>query len=875
MAQLDKTYDPKNYEAKWYKFWTDKGYFHADSSSKKPPYTIIIPPPNVTDRLHMGHGLNNTIQDILIRWKRMSGFEACWLPGTDHAGIATQMMVEKSLAKEGLTKEQLGREKFTQRLHDWKERNGNIIIDQLKRLGSSADWEREAYTMDPKLSLAVRKIFVMLYEEGSIYRGERLVNWDPTLLTAISDDEIENEEKSGSLWVFKYPVVGTTEFISIATTRPETMLGDTGVAVHPEDERYKKFIGKKVKLPLVGREIPIIADEYVKSEFGTGAVKMTPAHDFNDFEVGKRHNLAMINIFHPNATLNENVPEKYRGLDRFVARKQILKDLKELDLFESEKGHKLSVPISDRSKDVIEPRLSKQWYVRMKGLAAPAVEAAKTNELSFYPDSWKKTYLYWLENVQDWCISRQLWWGHRIPIWYCNDCSGVTTGMTDPTECKECKSKNIHQDEDVLDTWFSSWLWPVSPFGWPEETADLKKFYPSNVLVTGADIIYLWVARMVMAGFKTMGTLPFQDVYFNSIICDKQGRKFSKTLGNGIDPLEMIDLYGADAVRFTCISLAPLGGRVRMSTEDFASGSRFINKIWNASRFMLSHANPDQPIASIQVDKLALPEQWLLSELDETIKKVGKHLENYRINDAVDALYHFLWGSFCDWGLECAKLSFSNPQTKDQTISVLVYVLETSLRLASPFIPFISEEIWHNLPKHPDIKKSESLCISEYPTGLNLNVPAGARDWTLVQECISAVRALRAQAEIEPSKMLSIHIKSTQNHEVLASAAPWFVALAKAKVGALNAKNKYLVQVGKGYEVFMAVDAIDNEKQLKRLNSEHQRVSKIILGLEKKLGDANFVDRAPEDVILSTKAQLENMNYQRKSLEVSLENFKA
>ena len=721
MIELNDKYSPKSYEDKWYSYWNDNGYFHSERDEAVKPYTILMPPPNVTSQLHMGHGTGYTIQDLLIRWKRMKGLNACWLPGTDHAGIATQMMVEKELAKDGKTKTDLGREAFVGKLQDWKDKYGGMILEQFKKMGFSCDWNRLAYTMDPVLSKAVRQVFVDLYNEGLIYRGERLVNWDVVLKTAISDDEVESKEVPGHLWYFRYPVEGTDKQIPIATTRPETMLGDTAVAVNPEDERFKDLIGKNVKLPFTDRLIPIVADDYVKSEFGTGAVKITPAHDPNDFEIGQRHSLPFISILNDDGTMNDEVPDRFKGMDRFVARKEVIKGLKELELFDEEKSYKHAIPFSERSKTVIEPKLSKQWYVKMSSLAKPAADAARSDELTFSPESWKKTYLYWLDNIQDWCISRQLWWGHRIPIWYCSDCNGVTTGMEDPTECSSCKSKNIVQDEDVLDTWFSSWLWPMSPFGWPEEdeksVKDLAYYNPTDVLVTAPEIIFLWVARMVMANLKFQGRLPFKHVYFNATICDKQGRKFSKTLGNGIDPIEVIDKHGADAVRFTAVSLAPLGGRVRMEHDDFDNGARFMNKIWNAARFLLKYVDTNTELPSLDSFEPSMAEKWLLDNFAQTAAKVDKNLEAYRVNDAVEDIYHFIWGCFCDWGLENAKSSLNGDDQKRklETISVLVYVLNGALRLAHPVIPFITEEIWQKLPKHSDWDKADSITIAKFP----------------------------------------------------------------------------------------------------------------------------------------------------------------
>ena len=881
MADLDSVYDPKSYEVKWRNFWAKGNYFNAESGSTRPPYTILMPPPNITSFLHMGHGLNNTLQDILCRWKRMNGFNVCWLPGTDHAGIATQMMVERALEKEGTTRKQLGRPAFEKRLMEWKEKFGGIIVEQLKRMGFSCDWSREAYTMTPELSKAVRHTFVTLFNEGLIYRNERLVNWDCQLQTAISDDEVETQELNGSLWFFKYPVVGSPdEFLTIATTRPETMLGDTAVAVNPDDERYTHLIGKKVKLPLTDREIPIIADAYVDKEFGTGVVKITPAHDPNDFKIGKRHGLPFITILNPNGTITADCPARFAGKDRFEARKDIVKAMKELGLFDKDVAHRNAVPHSERSKTVIEPRLSLQWYLSMKPLAEPAIAAAKSGELSFYPDLWKKTYLHWLENIEDWCISRQLWWGHRIPVWQCQDCKKPTAGETDPTACAHCGSAKIAQDEDVLDTWFSSWLWPLSPFGWPDKTADLATFFPSNVLITAPEIIFLWVARMIMAGYKFQGKLAFKDVYFNATVCDKQGRKFSKTLGNGIDPLDMIELHGADAVRFTTVSLAPLGGRVRMAVEDFDAGSRFINKIWNATRFVMKYVEPGKPIAKLDPVKLNVPCKWILNELREVAIKMDKHLAVYRINDAVDALYHFIWGSLCDWSIEAAKDALAGPdgETKQQTLSTLLFVFEQSFRLAAPVLPFVTEELWHHLPRHPDCDHPESLVVAKFPKAENLRAfESEAREWALVQDLISGLRSVRSQAEVSPKDPLPVLVKCDKALvEVFKNAAPWIKRLASVSdltVGESTPRaGKCLAAVGNGYEAFLPVTGvIDIEKERKRLESEVKRVSAVVTGITNKLANPSFADRAPPEVVDETRKQGENMQAQLKNLRLNLD----
>jgi valyl-tRNA synthetase len=879
MSELSASYDHKSYESKWYQFWLDRKLFSGNPKSGRKPFVILMPPPNITSQLHMGHGTGYTMQDILIRWKRMSGFDALWLPGTDHAGIATQMMVEKSIAQEGLTKESLGREKFVERLNGWKEKFGGLILAQFRAMGFSCDWDRLAYTMDPGLSRAVRQIFVDLYQNKLIYRGERLVNWDCTLKTAVSDDEIISEETNGTLWFIKYPIDGCTDFLEIATTRPETLLGDTAVAVNPKDPRYQHCIGKQIILPISNRKIPIIADDYVSLDFGTGAVKITPAHDFNDFEVGKRHGLPMINILTESGHLNDQVPESYQGLDRKEARKKILRELKELGLFSKEEPHKLVIPISDRSKDVIEPRLSFQWFVDMKSLAKPALEAAKEGRLRFYPDLWRKTYDHWLENIKDWCISRQLWWGHRIPIWECSECHHFTTGIEDPSECSACKSTHIKQDPDVLDTWFSSWLWPISPFGWPKDTEDLKHYYPTDVLVTAPEIIFLWVARMVMAGLYTKGDLPFKDVFLTATVCDKQGRKFSKTLGNGIDPIHVIEKFGTDAVRFSSVQLAPLGGRIRMASEDFEAGGRFINKLWNASRFLLNYVDRSKPVRDFNSDHLEISLKWLIHELHLSAAKIDQSLSNYRINDMADHLHHMIWGSFCDWGVESAKNSLNSQdiEKKEQTLSVMLYVLEGILRLASPVIPFVTEEIWQQMPHHPRWDRPVSLMVAEYPIPSKIpHFPIESKSWDLVQQVIYGIRSVRSQAGIPPKTVLKVDIKTSEvfadilnrQKEDLCRLA--FIQDFSASSEVECPKNS-LVSVGPSFEAYIPAEGlIDIQKEQKRLASEASRLEKIIKGLEVKLSSPSFVEKAPEDIVIQTREQKTNLENQLFSIRKNL-----
>lgn len=886
MIEIEPKYDHHRYEKAIYDFWSSKKLFHVEPDDSKEPFTILMPPPNVTSQLHMGHGTGYTLQDLLIRWKRMSGFNACWLPGTDHAGIATQMMVEQSIAKDGLSKNDLGREEFVNRLHQWKEKYGGIILEQFKKLGFSCDWSRLAYTMDPTLSKAVRHVFVKLYEEGLIYRGERLVNWDTKLQTAVSDDEVENKDINGFLYYFRYPLEDGNAEIPIATTRPETMLGDTGVAVNPEDERFKQYIGKKVKLPWSGRLVPIFGDDYVKSEFGTGAVKMTPAHDPNDFAIGKRHGLEFIAIMNDDGTLNNNVPEQFRGMDRLDAREAVIAGLKELGLFDEKKSYKHSVPHSERSKTIIEPKLSKQWFVKMDSLAKPAADAARSGELQFYPESWKKTYFYWLDNIQDWCISRQLWWGHRIPIWYCQDCQSVSTGVEDPSECNACGSNELLQDEDVLDTWFSSWLWPLSPFGWPSsgsgKNKDLEYFYPTDVLVTAPEILFLWVARMVMAGLKFNGQVPFKQVYFNATVCDKQGRKFSKTLGNGIDPLAVIEEYGADAVRYTATHLAPLGGRVRMEKSDFEVGSRFVNKIWNAARFLFRFLNDRDQHAGIKElsSSLDLPQKWIIHQLHLTAKEVDQLLRRYRINEAVETIHRFIWANFCDWAIEAGKKHLADPEEtpeKRTSISVLSYAFEGALRLLHPIMPFVTEELWQKVPPHPDWSRGVSLAVSEFPAAEKIpQFPKESELWEKVQQVITGVRSARQQAKVEPARKLDLYLRIDSKYaQAVKDGEDFFKSQAVVNTLVLiDAKFEgcCLVSVGSGYEAYLPVEGIiDITKEKKRLEQELKRLEKVVVSLEKKLGSRNFVKRAPEEVILHTKSQHKNLCDQIAHLKVSLE----
>ncbi len=751
MNEIPSRYNPKEAEDRWYKFWEEKNLFSAKINSSKRPFCIVIPPPNVTGILHMGHALNDTIQDILIRYHRMKGEESLWMPGTDHAGIATQNVVEKSIAKEGLKRQDLGREQFIERVWQWREQYGSTIIHQLKKLGASCDWERTRFTMDAQYSQAVVEVFVWLYEKGLIYRGSYIINWCPRCQTALSDEEAAHHELHGNLYYLKYPFKDNPEeFVVVATTRPETMLGDTAVAVNPKDKRYKKLIGKKLILPLVNREIEIIGDSVVDMKFGTGAVKVTPAHDPNDYALGKKHNLEFINIMHPDATLNENAGE-YSGMDRFEAREVILEDLKEKKLLEKIEPHTLSAGHCYRCHTIIEPYLSRQWFVKMKPLAGPAIEAVKKGKIKFHPKRWTKVYLNWMENIQDWCISRQIWWGHRIPVYYCKNCAdkNIIVSRVRPEKCPVCGSVDIYQDEDVLDTWFSSWLWPFATFYWPKESEDLKYFYPTSVLVTAPEIIFFWVARMIMAGFEFMNDKPFSDVYIHGTVRDIEGKKMSKSLGNVIDPLEIINEYGADALRFSLISITAQGQDVFLSQERFEQGRNFANKVWNASRFILMNLEPQYVKTDLCVffkkENLDIVNRWILSRFYSTLKQAGKHLDNFKFNEAANLLYGFFWHEFCDWYLELIKPSLyqdADGSLRENTQRTLLETLDATMRLLHPVMPFITEEVWQQIPRKGG---ANSIMIARFPEpDERFDDEQAAEEMGLVIEVITALRNVRA-----------------------------------------------------------------------------------------------------------------------------------
>ncbi|WP_456484854.1 valine--tRNA ligase [Desulfurobacterium sp.] len=871
---MEKTYNPALFEDKWYQEWLEKGYFHADEkkvlNGEKPKFSVVLPPPNVTGVLHIGHALNSTLQDVICRWKRMKGYEVCWIPGTDHAGIATQWVVEKQLAQEGLTRHDVGRENFLKRVWEWKESCGGRIINQLKKLGTSCDWERERFTMDEGFSRAVRKAFVTLYKEGLIYKGKRLINWCPRCHTALSDLEVEHEEERGNLWYIKYPVVGEEErYIVVATTRPETMLGDVAVAVNPNDERYKDLIGKKVLLPIVNREIPVIADEYVDMEFGTGAVKITPAHDFNDFEIGNRHGLEPIQIMDDWAKITV---EPFKGMDRYEAREAIVKMLKDEGLLEKVEEHVHSVGHCYRCKTVVEPYLSDQWFVKTKPLAEKAIEAVKTGEIKFIPRQWENTFFDWMYNIRDWCISRQIWWGHRIPVWYCEECGHLTVTEETPDRCEKCGSKNIYQDEDVLDTWFSSALWPFGTLGWPENTDDLKAFYPTDLLVTGFDIIFFWVSRMMMMGYHFTGKKPFSDVYVHALVRDEHGQKMSKTKGNVIDPLDMIQKFGADTLRFTLAALAAQGRDIRLSEKIIEGYRHFANKIWNVARFIFTAT---ENINTEGEKKLYPEDKWILTKLSETAKTVDKELTNYRFNDAAKAIYQFIWGELADWYVEFSKNRiYKGTETEKRTAAfVLFKVLRDAMKLLHPFMPFITEEIYQKLPN----KDAESIVIAPWPEEELLYEEAEIVD--TVREIIRGVRNVKAEVNIPPSTAVPIEIKTGDEKlkETIKIMEPGIQQL--ARVSSVNFTDKKpekaLSFFLPGIEVYVKVgDLIEIEKEIDKIDKKLKSLEKDIKKLEKKLSNENFLSRAPKEVIEKDRKKLEEIKEIYNKLSQTLDQLK-
>ena len=872
--ELPKTYDPSEFEDRLYKKWEDSGYFRPSGDKNAPSFSMVIPPPNVTGQLHMGHALDDTLQDIIIRAKRMEGYNTLWVPGTDHAGIATQIKVEEVLRKEkGISRHDIGREEFLKLVWDWKAKYGNRIISQLKKLGASCDWEHEAFTMDENLSAAVRKTFVSLYEKGLIYRGLRITNWCPHCNTALSDAEVEYKELDGGFWYVKYPVVGSDEYVIIATTRPETMLGDTAVAVNPEDERYTRLIGRQLLLPLVGRTIPVIADEYVERDFGTGCVKITPCHYPNDFEVGLRHDLEQIIILDGDGKINEN-GGKYQGLDRFEARKQIVADLEAAGLLLKVEKLKHNVAHCYRCGSVIEPLASKQWFVKMKPLAGPAIKVVKEGKIRFIPERFSKIYLNWMENIHDWCVSRQLWWGHRIPAFYCGDCGKVTVSETDVTACPDCGSPNITQESDVLDTWFSSALWPFSTLGWPNDTEDLKTFYPTNVLVTGYDIITFWVSKMIFMGIENTGSIPFPDVFIHGLVRDAQGRKMSKSLGNGIDPLEIIGKYGADALRFALATGNSPGNDMRFSDEKIGAARNFANKIWNASRFVRMNLDIEE-IALPSADRLRTEDKWILSLFNRLAGEVRENIDSYELGIALSKLYDFIWDIFCDWYIELLKPRLSAKGTEDNPVAqnVIAWVLSNTMKLLHPFLPFITEEIWLALPHTGD-----SIMISSYPqTDPALDFPEDEASMDRIIELIKAVRNRRAEMNVPPSKKTTLYIVSAYGDTFNSGVSHFFTRLASASeviyTGEFTGDNAVSIVTGSATAYIPLAEMIDTEKELARLTKELENTEKEIDRLTKKLSNGGFTSKAPAAVVEGEKAKLEKYRETLDGIKTAIANL--
>ncbi|HDK7165558.1 TPA: valine--tRNA ligase [Clostridium botulinum] len=876
--EMTKTYDPKEFEERLYKNWEEKSYFTPEVDENKKPYTIVLPPPNITGKLHLGHALDDTLQDILMRTKRMQGYSTLWLPGQDHASIATEVKVENELLKEGIVKKEIGREAFLEKVWEWTDEYRNKIRNQIKKLGCSLDFTRERFTMDEQLDKAVKHFFVKLYNEGLIYQGNRITNWCPKCKTALSDAEIEYSEHEGHFWHVKYPVVGSDEYLEIATTRPETMLGDTAVAVNPKDERYAHLVGKTLMLPLVNREIPIVADDYVDMEFGTGAVKITPAHDPNDYQVGKRHNLPEINVMFDDGRINYK-ETRYHEMDRYEARKAIVEDLKNEGFLVKIKEHNHNVSCHDRCNTVIEPIISKQWFVKMEELAKPAIEVVKNKKVKFVPERFDKTYFNWMENIQDWCISRQLWWGHRIPVWYCKDCGEVIVVTEEPTKCPKCNSEKLQQDNDVLDTWFSSALWPFSTLGWPDKTPDLKYFYPNNTLVTGYDIIFFWVARMVFSGLYCMDDIPFDTVLIHGIVRDSEGRKMSKSLGNGVDPIEVIDEYGADALRFTLVTGNAPGNDIRYYPERVEAARNFANKIWNASRFVLMNLDKDLMDKYKDNKNYTIADKWILSRLNTVVKEVTENIEKFELGIASQKIYDFIWGEFCDWYIELVKpvLYGEDEQSKGIAFNVLHKVLETSLQLLHPIMPFITEEIYTHL-----YTEYESIVISKWPEYDEiLKDEKSEKDMEYIIEAIKSIRNVRTEMNVPPSRKakLMIYLTEKEAERSFKEGEVYFQKLASAsEVSFLENKetsDKNVSVVTRGAEIFIPLlELVDIEKELERLNKEKEKLEKEIDRVEKKLANEKFVSKAPESVVNEEREKGEKYKAMLKSVRESLESLK-
>ncbi len=873
MKDIAKTYNPAEVEDRIYDFWVKGNYFHAEADENKKPYTIVIPPPNITGQLHMGHALDNTLQDILIRFRRMQGYSALWMPGTDHASIATEAKIVEAMKAEGITKEDIGRDGFLERAWAWRDKFGSRIISQLKKLGSSCDWERERFTMDEGCSKAVKEVFVRLYEKGLIYRGERIINWCPHCKTSISDAEVTYEEKDGSFWHLRYPLTDGSGYVELATTRPETMMGDTAVAVHPDDERYKNIIGKTVTLPIMNREIPVVADEYVEMDFGTGVVKITPAHDPNDFEVGLRHNLPVVNIMTDEAIINEN-GGKYVGMDRYTARKAVVKDLEEQGFLVKVEPMKHNVGSCYRCNSVVEPRVSKQWFVKMEPLAKPAIDTVKNGEITLIPSRFEKTYYNWMENIKDWCISRQLWWGHRIPAWYCADCGEIIVSKTDVDTCPKCGSKNVAQDEDTLDTWFSSALWPFSTLGWPEDNEDLKYFYPTSTLVTGYDIIFFWVARMIFSGLEYTGKAPFNTVLFHGIVRDDQGRKMSKSLGNGVDPLVEIEKYGADALRFTLATGNTPGNDMRYSSDRVSASRNFANKIWNAARFLLMNL-PDDEAAPHIPENLGVEDKWILSKFNSVVRDVTDNLDKFELGLAVAKLYDFIWDVFCDWYIELAKIKLNSgdEQAAKTARAVLVYVFSETLKLLHPFMPFITEEIWQALPH-----SGETIMTSKWPEySADLAFETEEQNFQIVMDAIRAIRNRRNEMNVPPSKKAKVVI-SSERAALFASCASFIERLASASEVELNDNynpDGAVTVVTDAATIYIPMkELMDFSKELERLEKDLAKANVDKEFFEKKLNNPGFVAKAPEKVVAEQREQLSKVLEKIENLLAGIEDIK-
>ena len=879
--ELAKTYDPKGIEDRIYQNWLDKKYFHAEVDRSKKPFTIVMPPPNVTGQLHMGHALDNTMQDILIRYKRMQGYNALWQPGTDHAAIATEVKVIQKLKEQGIDKNDIGREKFLKHAWEWKEEYGGRIVNQLKKLGSSADWDRERFTMDEGCSKAVEEVFVKLYNKGYIYKGSRIINWCPVCKTSISDAEVEHVDQDGFFWHINYPIVGEEgRFVEIATTRPETLLGDTAVAVNPEDERYQDLVGKMLKLPLTDREIPVIADSYVDKEFGTGCVKITPAHDPNDFEVGKRHNLPEINIMNDDATINE-LGGKYAGMDRYEARKAMVADLDALGLLVKVVPHTHSVGTHDRCKTTVEPMIKPQWFVKMQEMAKPAVEALKKNELNFVPDRFDKIYLHWLENIRDWCISRQLWWGHRIPAYYCDECGEVVVAKEMPKVCPKCGCTHFKQDEDTLDTWFSSALWPFSTLGWPDKTEDFDYFYPTDVLVTGYDIIFFWVIRMVFSAIEQTGTVPFHHVLIHGLVRDSQGRKMSKSLGNGIDPLEIIDQYGADALRLTLITGNAPGNDMRFYMERVEASRNFANKVWNASRFIMMNLEKAEVPGEMPKDQLTAADKWILSKVNTLAKEVTENMDKYELGIAVQKVYDFIWEEFCDWYIEMVKPRLYNDgdTTKSAALWTLRTVLVNALKLLHPYMPFITEEIFCTLQS-----EEESIMISKWPEFTEeWHFAEDEAAVEMIKEAVRGIRNVRTGMNVPPSKKAKVFVVSESENvrNTFENGKVFFATLGSASEVTVQADRSGIDEDAVSAVLPEAViympfaELVDIDKEIERLQKEEQRLTKELARVNGMLSNERFMSKAPESKVAEERAKLEKYSQMMDQVKERLTHLQA